>query len=133
MHLLTKQQILSVQGRRYAEIEVPELGGKIRLASLSAGSSLEYKKLDRRRAAGEDCEREQMVLLLSSSCVDAAGAKIFDKESAEAFLDVMTIEMMHLIAAEIVKLSTPPEKKPKADEPAEAGAPGNSGASPSAS
>jgi hypothetical protein len=118
--ILTREQMLKVQGRGYKTIPVPELGGEVRMASLSAGVALEFAALAKRREAGEDVNQQIMLLLIESSIVDEKGATLFDKASALEFLGRISIETCNLIVGEALALK--PNLVP----------PGNSEASPTA-
>lgn len=107
MGFLTREQILSAQGRRYGEVDLPELGGKVRVASLPAAKLFAYQKLQRRREAGEDVEQEMTLLLLSGGCVDENGAPLFDRESATALLEVLSVEAMTKLVSAISALTNP--------------------------
>jgi hypothetical protein len=116
--ILTREQALKVSKRNYATVEVPELDGELRLASLTAGSALTFASLQARIDKGEDLTREIMLLLIESAIVDETGEPFFDPESAKQFLDRISPETISLITEAI------PKPKPLAVPP------GNSKASP---
>ena len=98
--LLTKEQILKVEGRRFKTIEVPELGGSLRIASLSAGASLKLKQL-----GDTDDQRAMALVMFKGSIVDEKNAPMFDAEATEAFLDAISVETLGFILGEITSLS----------------------------
>lgn len=124
--MLNLQQLMAVKSRRERIIELPELGGQLRAASLSAAAAAKFRSLIKRQAAGEDIENELTRLILLSTCVDDAGKPLFDEASVDAFLATTDVQLVARIIDEI----SPLLRKPDATEtPA---APGNSEASPSA-
>jgi hypothetical protein len=114
--LLTKGQILKVERRRYRNLFVEELGGEIRIASISAGCGLDMKEL-----AGKATSRELAMPLFTSSIVDENGAPMFDDEEAARFLQAISVETMNFIMGAITDLSGN-ALKAKASENGAAGA-----------
>ena len=49
MHILTREQLIAAQDRRFKVVEVPGLGGAVRIASLSAGGAMKCQALEARR------------------------------------------------------------------------------------
>jgi hypothetical protein len=123
--LLTKGQILKVEKRKFRDLEVPELGGQIRIASISAGCGLSLKEL----GAKGDSQREMALVMFGSSIVDEHGAPMFDSDTASQFLNMISIETMNQIVGAITELS---RGKPSANGAEVAGA-NPSVAAPSAS
>lgn len=99
--LLNKSQILKVERRKFKELEVPELGGALRLASLSAGCGMRLKEASKL----ELNERALSVILFSSSIVDEKGEAIFSEDEATKFVELISIETMNLLVQEILALS----------------------------
>lgn len=101
--LLTRDQLLKVEKRKFKVLEVEELGGSIRLASLSAGAGIAINRLQLGGGGGD--QREMSIVMFESSVVDDKGDPLFDHDSAGAFLDRISAETMRLIATEITALS----------------------------
>ncbi len=78
--LLTRDAILSVNDRRFAEVDVPEWGGTVRIATLDALHLIEYHGLLKPDGTGAD----HVGWLLASSIVDADGNLIFTPADAAA-------------------------------------------------
>lgn len=105
--ILTRAQALQVSKRSFVTINVPELDGDLRLASLSAGPSLLLNDFKDRMAKGEaGVGREMMVTLMEMAVVDESGEQLFDHASAAAFLDRISPETMQLISAAVPKSSS---------------------------
>lgn len=121
MHL-DATKLAQFDGRRYASVDLPGLGGKLRLASLSARRAFEFRKLMEQQNKGENVEFEITRLLLIGSVVDDEGRPVFDEKSAEAFLDRVSPTMAAGLVTEVTKLQS--EGKADAGNP--------SGASPNA-
>ncbi len=68
--ILNREQALRVSKRVYENIKVPELDGELRMASISAGTSLLMRGLQARKAKGEDVEREMMLAFRHGSASD---------------------------------------------------------------
>lgn len=105
--ILTREQALKVSGRSFATLEVPELGGELRLASLSAAPALVANALKERGAKGEDVEREYFLLLLVSAVVDEKGEPLFDRASAEDLLLRVSAETILMIVQAIPAANAP--------------------------
>jgi hypothetical protein len=101
--LLNRDQMLKVEGRKFKLLDVPELGGQIRIASLSAGCGLKLKALGESKP--DDSDRQMALAMFESSIVDAAGAPMLDAQAAESFLNAVSPEAMTLIVQEITALS----------------------------
>lgn len=125
MSYLTLEEALKLEGRKFKDLEVPELNGTLRLAELPAGRSLEFKHMQDRRAKGEDLERKQMELLLASALVDAGGKPLLDAKTAGKFIDAVSFSTLNLIVMAVLEMMTVPAKE---GQPS-----GNSGASLSGS
>lgn len=115
MDYVKLEDAMKISGRRFEDLEVPELGGKIKLAELTAGRSLEFKKLQVKREKGEDVERKQMVLMLSA--VVGPDDKPFfpDDKAAEKFIDTVSFKTLELIASKVAQMMIP--KKEEGDAP----------------
>lgn len=82
MAFLTKEQILAADDRRYEVVDVPEWGGTVRLASMTAKDRAEFDEV---KAENKDSIR-LMPLLLVSCLVDEQGERIFALDDVPAFL-----------------------------------------------
>lgn len=105
--LLTRDQILKVEGRRHKDIEVPELGGTIRVMSVSAGAGLELKLI----GDADNDRRGIAVTMFADAIVDDQNNPVLDQESAKILVQKISIETMNLLIREILALSRSPEKK----------------------
>lgn len=112
-NFLSKAQIIAAQDRRYTEVDVPEWGGKVRLASLDADSSLKAERM-----IGKDTKDNPLSALLSYAIVDENGDRIFDEKSMEALGKKNPTVLVRLVEA--MKALNKTEEKEK----------GNSEASP---
>ena len=127
MPLLTKEQALKVERRKFRDLDVPELGGTLRVASISAGCGLRAKELD-----GSAAEQRLTSLAMFESCiVDENGRPMFSAEEAAAFLESISVETLSLILSAITELSGKPKSKSANGAEVPAGNP--SAAAPSAS
>lgn len=108
--LLNKGQILKVEKRKFKELEVPELGGALRLASLSAGCGMRLKEASKL----ELNERASAVIMFSSCIVDEKGEAVFSEDEALKFVELISIETMNLLIHQIFVLSGRVTEKPKA-------------------
>jgi hypothetical protein len=104
MDILTQEKLLAVQNRKFELVDVPELGGSVRLGSPTAATVIEIRQLERRRAKGEDVEKDLTLLLISSTVVDGVGRAVFDKETAAAFLDRISPDTMAKLVEESTRM-----------------------------
>jgi hypothetical protein len=81
MSFLSKDQILAAQDRQYAEVDVPEWGGKVRLSSLTARQSLELDAVTKKFQEGKVAD--PIGPLLVACIVDADGKPIFTKDDLD--------------------------------------------------
>lgn len=83
MSFLTKEQIIAAQDRQFREVDVPEWGGKIRLASFDADQALHHSELLRKRSEGKEVPNP-ISAMLAASIVDEKGNRLFtEKDMAE--------------------------------------------------
>lgn len=115
MSYLSFDEMAKVEGRKFEDLEVPELSGKIRLAELTAGKSLEFKKLQAKKERDDEIERKQMVLLLVGAVVDADGKPVLDAQKASLLIDRISFKSLNLIIEKVMSMMVPPtpEKKPE--------------------
>jgi len=99
MPLLKKEQLLRKSKRTFKDVDFPELGGSIRVASLSAGSSILLNALRTREAKGEDVKREMMLALIQGSIIDENGQAMFDEASALEFFEVISLDGFNRLMA----------------------------------
>lgn len=83
MTLLTKEQILAADDRRFETVEVPEWGGAIRLAEMSAKQREDFYSLFPKVAAG-DSALSRCAYLVATCAVDESGAPLFSQEDVAA-------------------------------------------------
>lgn len=81
---LSKEQILAAQDRRYVEVDVPEWGGKVRLASFDADQALLHSELLRKRREGL-AGPNPISAMLAASIVDEKGNRMFSDKEMDAF------------------------------------------------
>lgn len=102
---------LTAQGIKVAPradkiIDVPELGGTLRLMQLSARVALKSRSLQAKQGSGEDVTEEQNMLIVMNGIVDGAGKPLFPSvEAATAFLDQIAPETYLKIISEIGSLN----------------------------
>lgn len=72
--ILTRDAILAVDDRRFATVDVPEWGGAVRLASISAAKLLQYHEY----AKSEDADH--VAFMLSACIVNEKGEPQFTKD-----------------------------------------------------
>lgn len=83
MSLLTREQILAAQDRRYTELPVPEWGGTLRLRSSTAGERAELAKV----AAGLDKDGDGLAFktaAVANAICDAAGERVLTAADVDA-------------------------------------------------
>lgn len=100
--VLTKEQMLRVEKRRYKTIDVPELGGEIKIASLSAGASLRLNSL-RKASDGAEFSVDDARILLES----VVEPKLDTAEEMDQFIDTVSNETLSAVLREIMALSAP--------------------------
>jgi hypothetical protein len=83
MNFLTREQIVAAQDRKFLELDVPEWGGRVRLASFTADEALRQEALVKKRAAGDDTINP-VTEMLSASIVDANDKPLFTAEDMAA-------------------------------------------------
>ena len=119
MDLLTVEQLLSKQSRKFEVVDVPDVG-PMRFGSLTAGPALEYGALERRRDAGEVVDKELALHILTHSCVDGVGRPMFTPERARQFLENNLSPAALMFIVELIgKLNGGPKEKPEGN-PSEA-------------
>jgi len=114
---MTFDQMMKLEGRRFETLLVPEIGGEVRLAELSASRSLEFKKLQAKREREKDdgLERQQMICLLVGAIVDDQGTPVLDDKKAAKFLDAMSFQTLQLIVSKIMEMMVPQQKDGEKD------------------
>lgn len=122
---LTKQQLMKVSKRTFVDIDVPELDGKLRLVSFSAGAAIEAQALSKRSAAGEDVTRAIMMHLIKSALADENSELMFagDDAGAAAFYDKVSLETLSILikavpAGSKAKAGAAPGEASKETQPA---------------
>jgi hypothetical protein len=118
---LTKEQILAAQNRRTTDVEIPELGGTLRVRAPSAAWNFRAKAMKKRLEKGEEVELELMAEMLEAACVDQKNKPIFDREGAKAALDAMDIETINKIVSAFHELAAPKAKTAPAPAAASGG------------
>lgn len=99
MTTLNRDEILSAEDFRYGEVDVPELGGKVRIRSLSgAQRSFINHKID---AKNTDDLDETFVML---ACVDEKGDRLFSQKDLPA-LQKKSSASISKIAKAVIELS----------------------------
>lgn len=112
---LTKEQILAAQDRRYAEVDVPEWGGKIRLQSLDADQTLKHERMLKK----SDEKNNPLTSMLAASIVDQDGKLLFDEKDLIA-LGKKSPKVLVRLIDEMKKLNKD-EKDEKGEEEDEEG------------
>lgn len=108
MSYLTLNDLTAPKNRRFEDLEVPELGGKIRLAELPAGRSLEFKHLQGQKEKGGDVERKQMIALLVGAIVDEQGKAMLNEKTANQFIEAVSFKTLQLIVNKVLEMIAPP-------------------------
>ena len=122
MHFLSKEQILAASRTRFRDIDVPELGGKLRVRTLSAAASTKAEELQERLKAGEKVQLQMLGHLLVSAIVHPeTNERLFSDEDATLLLESLDMQSVASLIPKI-EAAFSPEEKPA----------GNSEASPSA-
>ncbi|MEK7178552.1 MAG: hypothetical protein AAB721_02780 [Patescibacteria group bacterium] len=128
MAFLKFDEALQLKGRKFEVLEVPELGGSLKLGALPAGKALEFKELHAKvqKAGGSDpaLERKQMVVLLTAGVVNEDESPFFaDEKAALRFIEKVSFESLQLI---MVKLTDMLKAAAKKDETPEGNSEGSS-------
>lgn len=113
--LLTKDQLLRGTDRRTIEVDVPELGGHLRLRAPSAAAALRARELYSKKDASES---DLMRVMVAALCVDEKNEPLFTEDEAGKLLDAVSPATMGLLSEKFAELSG-------------GGEPGNSEPSPS--
>lgn len=121
---LTKEQLLKHK-RETADIDLPELGGVVRITSFSAKDTIRAQELSELRAKGEDVTDRMTRLILSAAIVGPDGKKMFDEESVGELLETLSPETTSQLGQAVGELN----RKARTKE----APPGNSEASQSGS
>lgn len=87
--ILTREDILARDDRRYEVVEVPEWGGSVRIRTLSARERDEFEEsiLRRRGQAVEVVMRGMRVRLAALCMVDEQGNRLFSDDEVEVLAD----------------------------------------------
>ncbi len=97
MPLLSKEDLLKKSKRTYKDVEIPELGGTVRVASMSAASSIALNAIRARQAKGEEVNGELMLAMVQGSIVDEQGEQMFSDTDAAAFFKVISVDTFNLL------------------------------------
>lgn len=100
MGLLTREQVVACDDRRYEVIPVPEWGGEVRVRSLTEPEYHAYRDSVMTRA-GKDREvneRTMRACLVAACVVDEAGQTIFKVEDLTGGKDETKAKSAHAIA-----------------------------------
>lgn len=85
---LSKEEILRAKGRKFAEADIPAMGGRVRLGGPSAAAALKIREMLLRE--GESNESQVEILRLAVSClVDGEGKSLFAEEEINSTLHVI--------------------------------------------
>lgn len=107
MGILSAKEVLeNVVTRRESTVNVPELGGEIRMLQPSADNGLQLQELGREVKDNPKKDRAFTEKLLLISCVDAAGAPLFTEKSLKTFLARVSQDTLTALvkgAAELLK------------------------------
>lgn len=98
MALLSRDSILAATDRRYAEVSVPEWGGTVRIASLTAEQALQYR--EKQEGSGND----HVWWILAASIVDEEGKQVFTPDDVPALKQRNPLAVLR-IAKEAMKLN----------------------------
>ena len=80
MALLNREQFLSAQDSKFVEVALPELGGEVRIKSLSIAEQLQFEAT----ATTSKSQNELVFDLILISCVDDDNKQMFRKEDLTA-------------------------------------------------
>lgn len=87
---LSKDQILGASDATYAEVDVPEWGGKVRIGSITAAEKSKYQtglfKFDKdgNRTINEKNLETLSTRLIAACVVDGEGERVFDEKDVAA-------------------------------------------------
>ena len=101
MPLLNKQQILAVQDKKFQDVDVPEWGGTVRLATLTASQRDRYETMFTLARNDPNSAISIRALLVAACVVDDEGNPIFTQEdvaelsekSASALTKLFTVAL----------------------------------------
>ena len=85
--LLNKEQIIGADDRKYAIVEVPEWGGKVRVSTMSGSMRDNYERMITTQDENGKLKSNTGDLrakLLAVSIVDESGSQLFDSDDIEA-------------------------------------------------
>src|SRR6185295_12089732 len=107
MGYLKFDEAMELKGRKFEDLEVPELGGKLMLASLPAGKALDFRSLQADAEKGKEVEKKQMVLLLRGGMVndDEKHTPFFaDDAAALKFVERVSFDTLQTIIKRITAM-----------------------------
>ncbi len=81
---LSADQILATDDRKYAEVEVPEWGGTVRLATMTAQQRDQYEYALANRKEDDTQAPSMRATLVAACAVDENGALLFTAQQVEA-------------------------------------------------
>lgn len=107
---LSREAALAVSKREYADLEVPELGGTLRISGVSASLIVKVQELNAAaRKAGDTTNLSLFMLVLENCVVDGEGKPLFDGPSAKSFFDSITMQtvlsIMDAVPGDVFKSS----------------------------
>lgn len=120
MSFLTKQDIINAPDRVFDEVEVPEWGGKVRIASFTADQALRYGDVQRLRSEGKSSQNP-LTLMLVMCIVDENGNQLFDEKDLEALGKRSTEALLRVVKAVREINKTKEGNDPKADSASQQG------------
>lgn len=86
MSLLTKEQLLAKRERKYREVDIPELGGHVRIRSLKSKEITTWQTSMMDKHGNPDVKRikESRERLVMLSVVDDSGNLVFGRDDLES-------------------------------------------------
>lgn len=95
MALLNREQFLAAKTKKFEDVELPELGGSVRIKSMSIKQQLEFENLMTTQKNDNDIIFSLIVL----SCVDQDLKPLFTHEDVEEIKDHSADSVMTLFQA----------------------------------
>lgn len=109
MALLNRKQFIDADDIKYCEVELPELGGSVRIRSMSGKDEIEFEDVKKNKEA-----TEWIFWAIARYCVDENNQQMFTEDDVEAIKEKSSSSIKKLFDA-ILDLNTINDSKVEAE------------------